>query len=337
MRQGLEPEFDFTAQFVLEVNDLFLHYAATSVLAIELYQSLGVECALVARTDAPLRELLQGRRGKLVKHAQLYSVSEPSGASGAPQVVGTLVYEMRMRKKIDAPVHSFMQRFPDVATLALMPVRPGARTSEAIVTVRRASGLRLRAGGAGPPAPYVHFEFFEYGEHETVAKEGSHPTYEQEFRFPVERDGDFIEYLKQAKLRLNVFDENEEDTEAMIGYAELGLTPLPACKCSPRRPLYAELGLTPLPACKCSPRRPLLFTGTRSSGSRRCSRRRASMRPSCRCSTCAAAPRARSTLPSSCATRRSRSRSHSVPAHPLSWPAPPMRPPPRSRRATAAT
>ncbi|KOO26535.1 protein fantom isoform 1, partial [Chrysochromulina tobinii] len=226
MRQGLEPEFDFTAQFVLEVNDLFLHYAATSVLAIELYQSLGVECALVARTDAPLRELLQGRRGKLVKHAQLYSVSEPSGASGAPQVVGTLVYEMRMRKKIDAPVHSFMQRFPDVATLALMPVRPGARTSEAIVTVRRASGLRLRAGGAGPPAPYVHFEFFEYGEHETVAKEGSHPTYEQEFRFPVERDGDFIEYLKQAKLRLNVFDENEEDTEAMIGYAELGLTPL---------------------------------------------------------------------------------------------------------------
>ena len=275
MRQGLEPEFDFTAQFVLEVNDLFLHYAATSVLAIELYQSLGVECALVARTDAPLRELLQGRRGKLVKHAQLYSVSEPSGASGAPQVVGTLVYEMRMRKKIDAPVHSFMQRFPDVATLALMPVRPGARTSEAIVTVRRASGLRLRAGGAGPPAPYVHFEFFEYGEHETVAKEGSHPTYEQEFRFPVERDGDFIEYLKQAKLRLNVFDENEEDTEAMIGYAELGLTPLPACKCSPRRPL--------------------LFTGTRSSGSRRCSRRRASMRPSCRCSTCAAAPRARST------------------------------------------
>ena len=227
MRQGLTPDFDFTAQFVLTVDDLFLHYAATSVLAIEVFQSLGVECALVARTDAPLRELLQMRgKGRLVKHAQLYSVSEPAGASGAPQVVGTLIYEMRMRKRIDAAVHSFMQRFPDVATLALMPVRPGARTSEAIVIIHKASGLRVRAGGAGPPAPYVHFEFFEFGEHETIAKEGSAPSYGQEFRFPVERDGDFTEYLKQAKLRLNVFDENEEDTEAMLGYAELGLTPL---------------------------------------------------------------------------------------------------------------
>ena len=87
MRQGLEPEYDFTAQYVLTVDDLFLHYAATSVLAIELYQSLGIECALVARTDAPLRELLQGRRGKLVKHAQLFSVAS-AGAAGAPQLSG---------------------------------------------------------------------------------------------------------------------------------------------------------------------------------------------------------------------------------------------------------
>ena len=182
---------------------------------------MGIECALVARTDAPLRELVQGvRRGKLLKHAQLYAVGD-AGTSGAPRVVGTLIYEIRMRRKMDAAVHSFMQRFPDVATLALMPVRPGARTSEAIITVHKASGLRLRLGGAAPPAPYVHFEFFEYGEHETLAKEGSDPKYEQEFRFPVERDGDFTEYLKQAKLRFTLFDEAEEDAEAMLGYCEV--------------------------------------------------------------------------------------------------------------------
>ena len=59
MRQGLEPEYDFTAQYVLTVDDLFLHYASTSVLAFEVNQSWGTECQLVARTDAPLRELLQ--------------------------------------------------------------------------------------------------------------------------------------------------------------------------------------------------------------------------------------------------------------------------------------
>lgn len=59
MRQGLEPEYDFTAQYVLTVDDLFLHYASTSVLSFEVNRSWGAECQLVARTDAPLRELLQ--------------------------------------------------------------------------------------------------------------------------------------------------------------------------------------------------------------------------------------------------------------------------------------
>ena len=33
MRQGLSPEYDFTAQYILVVDDLFLHYAATTVTA----------------------------------------------------------------------------------------------------------------------------------------------------------------------------------------------------------------------------------------------------------------------------------------------------------------
>ena len=237
MRQGLDPEYDFTAQYVLTVDDLFLHYAATAVLAIEVYQSLGVECALVGRTDAPLRELLQGRRGRIMKHAQLYAVAD-SASTGAPKVIGTLIYEFRMRRRIDASVHSFMQRFPDVASLAMMEVRPGARTSEAIVTVKSCTGLRLRVGGAGPPAPYVHFDFFEFGEQETHAREGSDPIYEQQFRFPVDREGDFSEYLKQKSLKFSVFDENEEDTEAMVGQGELPLAPLLAA------PLLNEPAIT---------------------------------------------------------------------------------------------
>ena len=31
MRQGLAPEYDFTAQYILVADDLFLHYAATTV------------------------------------------------------------------------------------------------------------------------------------------------------------------------------------------------------------------------------------------------------------------------------------------------------------------
>ena len=293
MRQGLEPEYDFTAQYVLSVDDLFLHYAATTVLAIEVYQSLGVECALVARTDAPLRELLQGRRGKIVKHAQLYSVAD-STALGAPKVIGTLVYEFRMRRRIEGAVHSFMQRFPDVASLAMMEVRPGARTTEAIVTVKSASGLRLRVGGAGPPAPYVHFEFFEFGEQETSAREGSDPIFEQVFRFPVDRDGDFAEYLKQKSVRFSVFDEvRKRSTSPAI--------------CALPRP--SRLSLLLVRRTKTTPRR---SSARASSRSRPCSRRPSSPTPPSRSPTPAASPRARSRSPSRCASRPSRSRSPSA-------------------------
>jgi hypothetical protein len=47
MRQGLQPEFDFTAQYVLTVDDLFLHYLATASLRIDLNQSWGVECQVL--------------------------------------------------------------------------------------------------------------------------------------------------------------------------------------------------------------------------------------------------------------------------------------------------
>ena len=119
----------------------------------------------VARCDVPLRELLQPKQGKLLKYAQLFATADAdaSPAQAAPRVVGSVVYEMRMRRRIDVPnpnptpnpnpnlnpkaspppaspsskpkmrmrrridvpVHSFMQRFPDVASLALAPARPG--------------------------------------------------------------------------------------------------------------------------------------------------------------------------------------------------------------------
>ena len=141
------------------------------MLTLDVNQSWGVECQLVARCDVPLRELLQAKRSKLLKYAQLFSVASPTDVDAlpvqtGPRIVGSVVYEMRMRRRIDVPVHSFMQRFPDVASLALEPARPGHRNKEAVITVRSCSALRLRPHGLNP-APYVHFEFFGFGQQES--------------------------------------------------------------------------------------------------------------------------------------------------------------------------
>ena len=68
-----------------------------------------------------------------------------------------------------------------VATLALSPVRAGIRTIEAIVTVKSCRGLQLRAHGL-QPAPYVHFDFFEFGEQETHARDGRNPVFDQQVK-----------------------------------------------------------------------------------------------------------------------------------------------------------
>eukprot|EP00966_Prymnesium_polylepis_P166514 3849319-Prymnesium_polylepis.1 len=118
-----------------------------------------------------------------------------------------------------------MQRFPEVASVALAPVRAGMLTSELVVTVKSAFGLRLRAHGR-TNLPYVHFDFFDFGEQETHAREGRNPVYDQAFRFPVDLDGSFTEVLKQGTLRFAVFDEHEEDSEAALGLCGLPLAEL---------------------------------------------------------------------------------------------------------------
>ena len=74
-----------------------------------------------------------------------------------------------------------------------------------MITIRSCSSLRLRPHGLRP-APYVHFEFFEFGQQETsAAADGSDPRFEQAFRFPVDMDSaDFSEYLKQARARFRL-------------------------------------------------------------------------------------------------------------------------------------
>jgi len=132
---------------------------------------------------------------------------------------------MRMRRRIDVAASAFLQQFPDIASLALTPVLPGARDKEVVITVLQATALRLRAHGLRA-APYVHFEFYEFGEQETAPSSGSDPRFEQEFRFAVDLDANLAEYLKQQTLRFSLFDENEDEAAGLLGFGVLPLASL---------------------------------------------------------------------------------------------------------------
>ena len=59
---GALAQYDFTAQYVLTVDDLFLHYISTTSLTLEVHQSWGVEAQMVARADCPCASSSRARR-----------------------------------------------------------------------------------------------------------------------------------------------------------------------------------------------------------------------------------------------------------------------------------
>ena len=154
----------------------------------------------------------RGARGqgvsKVSKVAQLFAtVGAPAGGA---KVVGSLVYEMRMRRRVDVAVHAFLQRFPEVAELALAPVLPGARTKEA-----GDPPPRRAACGSAPAADVVGRTCSSSSSTSATTRRRRRRArtrrYEQERRFPVDMSADFVEYLKQASMRGAVFDDNERD------------------------------------------------------------------------------------------------------------------------------
>ena len=78
----------------------------------------------------------------------------------------------------------------DAATTSSSP-----RTAMSSAARAAAARCNCPSRGRNVPAPYVLFEFFNFGDHETAAAQGKDPVYEQEFRFPVDMSADFVEYL----------------------------------------------------------------------------------------------------------------------------------------------
>ena len=56
---------------------------------------------------------------------------------------------------------------------------------------------------------------------DTPASRGGDPIFEKQFRFPVEMDHIFTEYLKQDAVRFTVFDENEQVRGIVRGISEV--------------------------------------------------------------------------------------------------------------------
>ena len=69
--KGPRPAFDFTSQYIVKVDDFFLHYLQKDACTFELHQSFGTDYRTIAACQLKMRDILDQPQGRLHGTTQL--------------------------------------------------------------------------------------------------------------------------------------------------------------------------------------------------------------------------------------------------------------------------
>ena len=65
------PEYDFRSQYIVKVDDFFLHYLQKDSCTFELHQSFGTDYRTVAACQLKMRDILDKPQGRMHATVQL--------------------------------------------------------------------------------------------------------------------------------------------------------------------------------------------------------------------------------------------------------------------------
>ncbi|XP_062317910.1 protein fantom [Osmerus eperlanus] len=232
--KGERPTYDFTSQYVVRVDDLFLQHLHSGSATLELQLARGMDFQTLAAGQLRLHSLLD-KEGKVHGSVQLV------GVTGEVQAFGSVDYWARLRVPMEQAIRLYKERVKalgylssanagdrQVSATALEPHLTSADSSlnELSVTVRCCSGLASRLG-AGKPSAYVIYKFFDFPDHDTcIVPDCGQPQFEDHRSFPVPMDADLDGYLKTSALLLYVFDDQDSQSELYLGKARVPLLSL---------------------------------------------------------------------------------------------------------------
>ncbi|CAF1259459.1 unnamed protein product, partial [Adineta ricciae] len=92
--KGRTPEYNFTAQYIVNVDDFLLYYLQKEYTLIELHQTVGQSFQTVAACKLSLKELIEGNQGRLHGTAKLIASHQNNLDIGA---FGVVEYWVRLR------------------------------------------------------------------------------------------------------------------------------------------------------------------------------------------------------------------------------------------------
>ncbi|XP_060591570.1 protein fantom-like isoform X2 [Ruditapes philippinarum] len=235
--RGSNPEFDFTSQYVVKVDDFFLHYLQKESCTLELHQSFGQDFNTIAACQLVFREIFDKTYGRIHGTATLTGVT----GNGTGIGFGTVEYWVRLRVPMDQALRLYKERTKALgymstniraANESLQAMdeeaarRPPDNVNELHIKITRCSGLKARRDNV-QPSPYCVYQFFDYNDHDTVIINSSNnPEFNDIKTYPVPMTGDLDQYLKTMPLKIFVFDDTDPEQTAYLGIADIPLIPL---------------------------------------------------------------------------------------------------------------
>uniref|UniRef100_A0A452G6I0 X-linked retinitis pigmentosa GTPase regulator-interacting protein 1 n=1 Tax=Capra hircus TaxID=9925 RepID=A0A452G6I0_CAPHI len=226
---GPQPLYDFTSQYVVETDSLFLHYLQGASAQVDLHQAIASEHHTLAAGWICFDRVLETAE-------RVHGSATLTGTGG--EVFGVLEYWMRLRFPIRSSLQAYNKRKKAQAYLAANGLgaweaqkdesRSGTwkNQNELRVEIIRCCGLRSRLLGA-QPSPYVMYRFFTFSDHDTtIIPASNNPCFRDLARFPVLVTSDLDQYLRREALSVYVFDDEDSEPGSYLGRVQVPLLPL---------------------------------------------------------------------------------------------------------------
>ncbi|KAF6288962.1 RPGRIP1 like [Rhinolophus ferrumequinum] len=239
--RGLHPEYNFTSQYLVHVNDLFLQYIQKNTVTLEVHQACRTDYETVAACQLRFHEILE-KSGRIFCTASLVGTKR-----GIPNF-GTVEYWFRLRVPMDQAIRLYRERAKALGyitsnfkgpeqtqwlsqqasktTQLSSTDRADGNLNELHVTVRCCNRLPSRASHL-QPHPYVVYQFFDFADHDTaIIPSSNDPQFHDHVCFPVPMTTDLDRYLKSESLSFYVFDDSDTQENIYIGKANVPLISL---------------------------------------------------------------------------------------------------------------
>ena len=107
-------DFDFTSQYVIRVDDFFLHYLQKETATIELHQAIGSGYETRAACQLSFRDLIDKQTSRIHGAARLLCVN----GSNVGVSFGTVEYWSRLLVPVDEAFRLYKQRTKALGYLA---------------------------------------------------------------------------------------------------------------------------------------------------------------------------------------------------------------------------